>query len=132
MLSLQEIGDKEQQVARLMEQISEADAAHARVKQARNEALDVRKEAWRVESELTDQLKAVQAEFDRALEVRGAARAAWHSSCWHCFNLLGLLCLNKCLGQGVATRHNVAAERRRAANSVAQKGAALLLCSLLF
>jgi hypothetical protein len=80
---LQEIGDKERQVASLSEQIAAADAAHAQAKAERNEAQDRRKEAWREADELSEQHKAASEQYSKAEAVRGrgmghrTAGSAW-------------------------------------------------------
>jgi hypothetical protein len=56
-------------VSRLTEQIGEAEAAHQAAKAARNEAQDKRKEAWKLETELKDQVNKATAEYDRAFSV---------------------------------------------------------------
>jgi hypothetical protein len=66
---LQETGDRSQLVARLTEQISEAEAAFQAAKAERNAAQDMRKEAWRRETELKDAVSKATAEFDRAFQV---------------------------------------------------------------
>jgi phage host-nuclease inhibitor protein Gam len=66
---LQEIGDKNQLVARLTEQITEAEAAHQAAKAARNEAQDLRKEAWKLETELKDKVTKATSDYDRAFSV---------------------------------------------------------------
>jgi phage-related minor tail protein len=69
MCVLQEIGDKNELVTRLTEQIAEAEAAHQAAKVQRNAAQDQRKEAWRTETELKDKVGKTQAEFDKAFAV---------------------------------------------------------------
>lgn len=56
-------------MTRLTEQISEAEAAFQAAKSERNAAQDMRKEAWRKESELKDAVNKATAEFDRAFQV---------------------------------------------------------------
>lgn len=56
-------------MARLTEQIAEAEAAHQAAKAQRNAAQDQRKEAWRTETELKDKVGKTQAEFDKAFAV---------------------------------------------------------------
>lgn len=73
----QEVGDKNQLVARLTEQISEAEAAHQAAKQQRNAAQDVRKDAWRKDEELKDQAKKTEAEYTKAFNVGGASSNSW-------------------------------------------------------
>lgn len=70
----QEVGDKNQLVARLAEQIAEAEAAHQAAKQQRNAAQDQRKDAWRKEQELKEQIKTTEAEFTKAFNVSACRR----------------------------------------------------------
>lgn len=56
-------------MSRLNEQIAEAEAAHQAAKAARNEAQDKRKEAWKQETELKDQVNKATADYDRAFSV---------------------------------------------------------------
>lgn len=56
-------------MARLTEQISEAEAAFQAAKAERNAAQDMRKEAWRKETELKDAVSKATAEFDCAFQV---------------------------------------------------------------
>lgn len=77
-MGLQEVGDKNQLVARLTEQIGEAEAAHQAAKNARNEAQDLRKEAWKLETELKDKVSKATADYDRAFSVSSPASHACH------------------------------------------------------
>lgn len=80
----QELGDRNQLVARLTEQINEAEAAFQAAKAQRNGAQDVRKAAWQREAELKEQVKKVEDDYHRAYTV---STAAMHT-CPHHLNQL--------------------------------------------
>lgn len=72
---VQETGDRNQLLSSLIEQIAAADAAHQQLKASRNEALDQRKDAWRALDDLAEQLKAAEAEYSKAYDVRGVGQS---------------------------------------------------------
>eukprot|EP00879_Flechtneria_rotunda_P012761 GHRR01013325.1.p1 GENE.GHRR01013325.1~~GHRR01013325.1.p1 ORF type:complete len:1111 (+),score=537.85 GHRR01013325.1:324-3656(+) len=64
-----ELGDKNQHLAQLNQDIAAAEESWYQAKAARNAAQDMRKEAWRELDELNEQHKKLEAEFDRAYDA---------------------------------------------------------------
>lgn len=71
---MQELGDKQQQLSSLGEQIAAADAAFQALKTRRNAAQDAKKDAWREADDVQAELKATEEEYNRAHQVSVASQ----------------------------------------------------------